>query len=182
MSFAVSIRMSESDSPVYRMTAIVSAISRARASSLRLFSGSSGPVHNANCEVYSEHSFLPFERGIVSHILDFESQRRLSEPFPHISELILKFPLSIPFVSCSTRTRNSGDDCGRTSKKEVGQHRSCRGEEHDADRRGFVGMPCMERDAGGSSAKGRRRSIGPVLLHVKELDGTEHMLEVPAKR
>src|SRR5271163_210568 len=69
MSLAASIRMSESDSPVYGMTPIVSAISRARASSLRLFSDRSGPSMMLTARSIPNTLFFLSSGGIASPYL-----------------------------------------------------------------------------------------------------------------
>src|ERR1035437_7928161 len=97
MSFAVPFRMSKPVSPVYSMMPIASAISRARASSLRLCSDSSGPskmltaqsIPNTFFSSYSkeiEANFISikalgshFERSDCLPILDFGSQRICNE-------------------------------------------------------------------------------------------------------
>jgi hypothetical protein len=52
------------------------------------------------------------------HILGFESQRRCGEASRHVSALILKFPLSIPFVSCPREFATLETIVGEPAKKE----------------------------------------------------------------
>src|SRR5580700_1611251 len=66
MSFAASIRMSESDSLVYSMTPIVSAIRSARASSLRLFSDRFGPSMMLTARSIPNTLFFLSSGGIAS--------------------------------------------------------------------------------------------------------------------